>query len=252
MALFLSNAMSQPDSGSQVGMPPNCDEAGYFIASKVLADSIKIIYIKIDSRRMIPEIVGVTSDNPSGVSPLDAMNKNKTALVVGSGFERSFFPPVPAGLLVLNQALRNPIARKDSILSAVVMASKNGVSIIPGNKYPGLYKPSGAIQAGPILVLGNKIAISPKEKGKRAYTRSFVGITLNKEIIVGITLSPAHLYDLAEFLSDSLKNGGLGCSIAVNLAGGGSEALSFLCRGELKNYGSTNFRRAALLLFKKR
>jgi hypothetical protein len=251
MALFLSNATAQPDSASQGELPPNCAESGYTVGSKVLEKNTRIIYIKINSSKITPEIVGVTADNPSGVSPLDAMNMSKTVLVLGSGFETSIFPPVPAGLLVINKALRNPISKNDPDLLAVIMTSKTGISIIPNNEYSGQYRPTGAIQAGHILVLDNKIAVSKTPTGERAHTRSFVGITQRKEIIVGITLSPAYLYDLAEFLSDSSKNG-LGCSIAVNLAGGGSEALSFLCRGELKNYGSTKFRRAALLLFKKR
>jgi hypothetical protein len=248
MALFLSNATAQPDSASQGELPPNCVESGYTIESKVLENlAIRTIYIKIDPDNLIPEIVGATASNPSGISPIDAMNMKNTVLVLGSGFETSIFPPVPAGLLVINKASRNPISKNDPDLLAVIMTSKTGISIIPNNKYSVQYRPIGAIQAGHILVLDNKIAVSKTAKGERASTRSFVGITQRREIIVGITISPAHLYDLAAFLSNSL-----GCSVAVNLAGGGSEALSFLCRGELKNYGSTNFRRAALILFKKR
>ncbi|MEK6755988.1 MAG: phosphodiester glycosidase family protein, partial [Bacteroidota bacterium] len=111
----------------------------------------------------------------------------------------------------------------------------------------------GSLQFEPLIVDPRKQFVysqkSQKAEEEPRATRAFVGFRTDGTLILGVSVQPVRLSDLALFVATKMEFGGLGCSEAVNLCGGGSEVLAFRTVRETQSYGNRTLRQAALLTF---
>jgi len=210
-----------------------------------------IIIAVIETALLKPAIAGLTYDNPAGSSAAGALVQDSADVVIGSGFLASFDPLSPLGLLIVNGELVNEI--RPNGFSTVLGVEEGRLWLVNKDDYePERF--SSALQTGPRLVEDGVLGNSPEEPRLRPPAkRAFVGFC-EQDIIVGVSLDPIHLHDLAAFLASPKTDGGLGCQDAVNLAGGGSEALVVRTQkdGAPLMWGNVRMRQASLLTFTRR
>ena len=207
----------------------------------------RIHLAELDPKLYEVRVEGISKKNPAGTSVLGALTRLGANVVLGSGFVSTLSPPTPVGLLIVDGSVVNPINRVG--LSGIIAVSDRGLEITRREDFDrrGV---SGALQVGPILVERNQNVVEPTEPTRRpAATRSFLGLRSDGTVLVGITTEGVHLYDLADLLMRRVEDGGLGCEIAVNLAGGGSEGLATGPMGRAEDYGNERARQAAVLAF---
>lgn len=208
------------------------------------------ILAELDSTRFRPQVVGVTPEQPTGRSALGALNKNNADLVLGSGFLERFYPVTPLGLLVVDGVEISQLSRGRP-LSAILAVRKQEIALIPRDAYRPVGT-LGAIQTGPWLIQDGVVGISSREPETRPpVTRAFFALCEQGVWLAGVTLDGVHLFHLANFLATPKANGGYACRQAVNLSGGGAEALVVRARegGEPFLWGNANFRQASLIVF---
>ena len=127
----------------------------------------------------------------------------------------------PAGILVVDGVIRNASANKQS---GALVRDAAGIRILWAKTLGQLEKYDFVIQTGPVLVEG------PGQIGIRGndYDRLNRAAVCSKDgIIIFVLLHSTHgdglsLYEFAELLAGRELDGGLGCTLALNLDGGPS------------------------------
>lgn len=137
------------------------------------------------------------------------------AIVVGSGFVAELRPLRPLGLLQVDGAIASAMALH-GYTRIVGVRDGRFAAIGRGDYHRGLFE--SALQAGPGVIEGGRLAIRPRERDLPAYFRAFVGVCAEANL-AGITTVPMHLRDLGEQLLQWFEAAGLDCSEVVNLAG---------------------------------
>jgi uncharacterized protein YigE (DUF2233 family) len=236
-------------SKTRVGAPLNAD----------------LVYLMIRGSRLTPKVIGVTPSAPAGPSAIDALTDQRVHVVVGSAYVETFYPPTPVGLLIVGGRTINPLNKQGM---SSVLAVRSGRLVLTSKEEYKASRIEGAFQVGPQLVKAGQVvtkvllqseprivdpkkqfAYSQKAEEEPRATRAFVGFRADGTIVLGVTLQPVRLSDLALFLAAKTEFGGLGCSEAVNLCGGGSEVLTFRTGRETQSFGNKSLRQAALLTF---
>jgi uncharacterized protein YigE (DUF2233 family) len=236
-------------SKTRVGAPLNAD----------------IVYLTIRGSRLTPKVIGVTPAAPAGPSAIDALTDQRVHVVVGSAYVETFYPPTPVGLLIVAGRTINPLNKQGM---SSVLAVRSGRLALTSKEEYNASRVEGAFQVGPQLVKSAQVvskgllqveprivdpkkqfAYSQKVTEEPRATRAFVGFRADGTIVLGVALQPVRLSDLALFLAAKTEFGGLGCSEAVNLCGGGSEVLTFRTGRETQSFGNKSLRQAALLTF---
>lgn len=149
----------------------------------------------------------------------DQMTEEKNVLIAING---GFFSPEmqSLGLRISHSQVLSTV--KNISWWGIFLLNNNKPSIIPANAYQFSPQISFAIQAGPRLVVDGHI--TKVRGGKDA--RSALGITANGKIIIVVTDNLLlSMQELALLMSQSEKDGGLGCYQALNLDGGSSSQL---------------------------
>ena len=236
-------------SKTRVGAPLNAD----------------IVYLTIQRGRLTPKVIGVTPSAPAGPSAIDALTDQRVHVVVGSAYVETFYPPTPVGLLVVSGRTINALNKQGM---STVLAVRSGKLVLMSKEEYNASRVEGAFQVGPQLVKSGQVvskgllqfepgivdpkkqfAYSQKVEEEPRATRAFVGFRADGTLVLGVTLHAVRLSDLAVFLATKTELGGLGCSEAVNLCGGGSEVLAFRTGRETQSFGNGTLRQAALLTF---
>jgi uncharacterized protein YigE (DUF2233 family) len=113
--------------------------------------------------------------------------------------------PSPLGLIIDSGKTISPLDRSSEFATGVFCIRVDGTADIVSRD---AYKPkqcAQAIQSGPVLIDGTgKIGIGPGEVQKKLHERLVIGIDRQRSLHV-ISTSPAHLYDLAQFMITSIK-----------------------------------------------
>jgi DNA-binding protein HU-beta len=206
-----------------------------------------LIIAQFSQDQYIAEVVGIEPKYSSGISTLAAVEKLKAEFVIGSGYVVSFVPPVPAGLLVVNNATLSTVNEEG--FSTLVAVVKGKVNLLPKEQWAD-ESISGAFQVGPRLVEDGAAVILDLKKGSA--TRAFVGLREDNSVVAGVTLGDVNLQLLADFLAAPADSGGLATVDAVNLAGGGSEAFLYSNNNDQFAYGNVKSRQASMLAFRRK
>lgn len=144
----------------------------------------------------------------------------RPVLLIDGGSSISLSVPVALGLVIDDGKLVSEFNAMQGFASGVFCVdSSERVSIIKKEKYKsGMCR--NALQSGPLLIEpGAVLGERPTERATRAYSRSLVALDRRGGLHFLIT-SPAHLYDLAKVMLKPVSDGGLGCSVALNLGTG--------------------------------
>lgn len=158
------------------------------------------------------------NDEKMGATAEDLAKANKALIVINGGF---FTPEhTSIGLIANDGKLENPL-HKTSWWS--VFAITDGKpAIMKPDEFKLADNVEMALQVGPRLVIAGKI---PKIKENVAI-RSAVGITPDGLVTIAITSGYGiSMNELARRMRDSLFEGGLGCTDAMALDGGGSSQI---------------------------
>jgi uncharacterized protein YigE (DUF2233 family) len=128
----------------------------------------------------------------------------------------------PSGLLVVDRTTVRDVSPKGG--SGVVYATDSTVGIVRRENFPreGVHS---AVQCGPLLVdPGGKMGIRRNDFDRQNRT----AVCLKSGSIAAIVVEGGlSLFELAEVLSASPDNGGIGCEVALNLDGGPSTQAIF-------------------------
>ena len=128
----------------------------------------------------------------------------------------------PSGLLIVDRTMVKDVNPKAG--SGVIFATDSTVGIVPRQDVPreGL---QSAVQCGPLLVdPGGRMGIRRNDFDRQ--NRTAVCLRPGSVVVV-VAEGGLSLFELAEVLSASQANGGLGCDVALNLDGGPSTQAVF-------------------------
>ncbi len=203
----------------------------------------ELIIAVINPSVLYPKVIGITPEAKAGQSGLGVMQHEGADVVIGGGFAQNYSPPIPAGLLIVDGNIINPL-NAEVDLKYILAVKDNNLQIVSRDTfdYEGV---TGAMQVGPCFVKDGQVSIHSDEPDKtKPATRSFVGIQRDGNIIAGVTLSPVSLLHLAEHLVSEYQ-----CIDAVNLAGGGSEVFAIRQDEEIKSFGNRYMRQASTIAF---
>ncbi len=168
-------------------------------------------------------IVGLDPETYATYSISGFQNKTDALASITGGFRSS--QNLPLGLVIENYQMQNRVAKNPKTITGILTISKTQIEIIKYRDFNESNKYQYALQSGPIIVEKNgKNGILPSTlETKDRFSRSFIAIQKNGNIILAVT-SGVYLYDLAEFLRNTSKQG-LNCNVALNLEGGGGQGL---------------------------
>ncbi len=200
----------------------------------------RLVLAWIDPGVGVAKVLGVTPDDPDGISASGAAVRRGVDIAIGSGFLSAFYPPTPLGLLIVNG---RRISRLNAEGHSTLLAVTSGEIVMVPRETPSAGF-SGAIQTGPRLLMDGRNGVFASEPRTRdPYRRAFVAIC-SRGTLFGVTLDPVHLFPLAELLRSS----DFACDDAVNLSGGGSEALVVRdLDGLIRAWGNASSRQGSLL-----
>lgn len=214
-----------------------------------IVQSIDMVLVLINTKKSESKVIGVGALYPEGISPNAAIQRNLADIFVGSGFASSFYPLSPLGWMKTDGVtIQKPII-EDPRYRRLVSISKGKLRISGIDEFIDTIDVKAGIQVGPGLIEDTKIGISDQEPiiqvGKAAI-RTFIGVC-GDSTLLGYTMSPSHLYPIAEYIMEHYD-----CTELTNLSGG-SEA--FLAYRDPKNesefvlYGNTKTARASMVGF---
>lgn len=190
------------------------DEGLYFIRMP------QVQAFKIDPQKFKFQILsGKISFHESSATVQQMFKQFQPALIVNGGF---FSPEGKSlGLLIKNGTRLNS-AHKTSWWSVFHVTGKKP-GITSSKDFNAKHTTELAIQAGPRLVIRGHI---PKLKFSLA-RRSGIGFQPDGHVVIAVAdQAELSLTAFANFFQKSEKEGGLGCSDALNLDGGGSTQLA--------------------------
>jgi hypothetical protein len=209
----------------------------------------RLVYVKMSGSAVRPEVLGVTKEHPAGRSG-QSVATGRTAVVLGSAFVTSFYPPTPAGLLIVAGETTGKLFQAG--LSTIVFVRGDTIGFAARDAAADMTGMKGALQLGPRLIENGVVAILDTEpRDRKPSTRAFIAKCAGATTIAGITESPVSLYHLARYLGAAKSAGGPGCTEAVNLSGDGSELLIVRSADGTIAYagGNTTVRQAGLIAF---
>ena len=184
----------------------------------------------------------LTAPGLSGRGALD----DGMAVVVGSGFVKELRSLQPLGLLQVDGAIASAVSMHG--YTRIIGFRGGGLAaIVRGDYHRGLFE--SALQAGPGVIEGGRLAIRPRERNLPAYFRAFVGVCVGASL-AGISTQPMHLYDLGTNLLRLFDAAELDCPEVVNLAGDREALLGIRGAGETLLVGHADTAKAALIGFR--
>lgn len=174
------------------------------------------------------------------------LERDKAKAVVSGGFVKSFYPPIPLGLVKQKGQMINRAASGD-LLTGVLLMQAGRVAI---ERFRGTEAVAGwdeVLQAGPLLVSARRSALPTDASGLmpstrsligNEYSRAFVAILPGEQVVLAFS-GPITLPALVDFLTGSAAQGGLGCLDALNLSGSGSSGLLVRVGGREMQVGNS-------------
>ncbi len=152
-----------------------------------------------------------------------------------------------AGLLTINGEKIIPIASLDSQLTHIIRFKESELTFLENSEYFYDSESTFEFQTGPLILDNGLIRtdlINTAPNGNQAAFRSFIGLTREGKIFIGVTTKQVDLKTLAENLKGILGEG----LFAMNLDGGSSVSIFF--EGSSLNSFGTSKILPNLLVFK--
>lgn len=216
-----------------------------FTVKNQATSNVTLKIVILDQKRFQASVFGITSKRQNGMTPLEVVLDSDATIALGSGFVTSFSPLIPNGFLKIEGKVISKVKRGgyNGILG---VDDKGYVVILPWDASAAIEKLRGGFQVGPTLIRDGK----KREQKANLYTRSFCGLTKDNKVVIGVALDPMDLNVLSNFLLKPTEGlGQIQCTTAINLAGGGSEALVV---GKGVKVGNYDLKCASILGFKRR
>lgn len=226
------------------GTPPKGYEL--FTIKSEATGNARLKIVVVDQRVLRAGVHGLTPKRQNGMTPMEVVLDSKAIIALGSGFVSSFSPLMPSGFLKIEGRVISNLKREG--YNGVLGVDKNGyIKLLPHDAIDLIGGLREGFQTGPTLVTGGEA----RKLNKNEFTRSFCGLTRDNRVVIGISLDRVDLNVLARFLvnpPDGYKQ--LKCVTALNLAGGGSEAL--VVEKKLVQEGNYDLKCASILGFARR
>lgn len=140
-----------------------------------------------------------------------------------------FFDPDlhPLGLVIAGGKTRIPLNRRFHLLREGIFLVRDGRPMIERRSNADLRGVQEAIQSGPLLVLGGRLAPEIASTSKSRDARSAIGIDRNRNVLLVVSSGGSEAFtleELARFLLPGPRTP-WGCQEALNLDGGNSTQL---------------------------
>jgi hypothetical protein len=170
--------------------------------------------------------LAIPQGKETGDTLVGFLERYKAKAVVSGGFVKSFYPPLPLGLVKQNGQVINRGASAD-LLNGVLLMQAGRVAIEGFRGTEELTGWGDALQAGPLLVRTRRSALPTDTSGLmpstrkligNEYSRAFVAILPGDQVALAFS-GPVTLPALVDFLTRSAAQGGLGCLDALNFTG---------------------------------
>lgn len=201
------------------GTPP----AGYeiFTIKSEATGNASLKIVLIDQAQYRASVFGITQKRQTGVTALELVLDNGAAVALGSGFVTSFSPLIPNGFLKIEGRVISKVNTKG--YSGIIGVDLRGmVRLLPATAFNAIETLREGFQVGPTLIKDGEV----QKLNTNYHTRAFCGLTRDNKVVIGISLDRMDLNALARFLANPPETfRQLKCVTALNLAGGGSEAL---------------------------
>lgn len=211
--LFFSSSAAAKDSLSWKQLLPGLQQTSYS-SKDAQGNSFTLELYKIDPKQFRLQVVQAKDLGLEKVSAKEIVSKTGGLLAVNAGF----FDPVykPLGLIVKDGNVLNPV-RPVSWWGVFSFDKASGPQVSRAEDFQAKPSVEMAIQAGPRLVDEGRTFPLKKNDSQK----TFIGITPENEIILGVTDSSAvDAPDLANILLKDLQ-----LKEALNLDGGSSTQL---------------------------
>jgi len=210
----------------------------------LLANDPTVLFVELSNQNTTPAVIINTQ---TGLSAMDALNKNDLDVVLGSGFVTTLHSLQPVGLLRVNGETHSPPQLHG--YTRVLGVNDKGIGVVNINAYQrDLFH--SALQVGPGIVEEGRLDISVRELQRPKYFRSFVAICEGRWL-GGVSLTPMHLHTLGEQLLDYFADRRWRCKDVVNLAGDREALLAIkLDNGRIAFHGDPETHKVSLVGFK--
>ena len=155
--------------------------------------------------------------NYPAYSLAEAYQATNPKAIISGGYSEPATVPQPRGLLVVDEGIISQASRAKNLAAGVFCVLSSGRVLIIDTADPRVQGCKNALQSGPMIVkLTARQGIERKELTEHPYDRSIVGIDAHGFVYFVVTNS-VHLYDLANTLRASRREGGLGIVVAIVL-----------------------------------
>jgi hypothetical protein len=192
----------------------------------VLAGGTKVDVTAVRVALSSHRVAVVVSPLEAGASLATFLKTHQAKVVLSGGFMKSFYPPIPLGLVKHNGKFVNRAAKGDLLTGILAIRDRKPVI----RRFQAAEcddRSHDCLQSGPLLVRNGKSEL-PQELGgllrstrslvEGSFARAVVGILQEGHFLVALTGKVA-LAPLVEVLSRPQVDGGFGCLDALNLSG---------------------------------
>lgn len=220
--------------------------ANYLSISKQyynVSEDFNLFYITIDPKHYYLDLLIARDFNKEYLKAKEFLKLSNSILTInGSFFDKDYHP---LGLQIQKGKLIQDIKNIDG---GVFFVKQGKAEIVHTSEFKHHKEISFAFQSRPRLVKDGKAFSNLKMQSAE---RSFIGITHDEKIIIGVTEdSKAYTRDLAYILALPKSKKGLNCKYALNLDGGSSSQLYIKYQDYEKSIPGTYSVPNALALFK--
>jgi exopolysaccharide biosynthesis protein len=235
-AVGSGTATAQPPPGTQLAFRPTSPGLEYFRGGASIGGRrVAVCIVRVRPPRSGVRLVAAPERQGTGATVRQLLASSRAHAAISGGYLKSFYPPLPTGLVQVRGRLISARVPDDTVVNGTVVVRASGsIAIYPLSQASrdSLARWSECIQAGPILVSGGRPALPPAiapasrlgVMATRAFSRAFIATDRSGRVVLGRCES-ARLPELADFLARPIGTGGLGCTEAINLSGGGSEGI---------------------------
>jgi len=166
----------------------------------------------------------IVAEDPiaSGHTVLEYQRLSKAHVALSGGFLKSYYPPLPQGLVKSNGRILNR-PNDDPFFSGLFCSRKGELIIEPYTGKEQTTPWDHCLQSGPLLVYEGRSALEvrhyPRQHVYGAFNRAFVAIDQQGRTLLAVTGKATLLPSLMELLQRPAEHGGLECRAALNLSG---------------------------------
>jgi hypothetical protein len=207
-----------------------------------------LVVVRVVTARYQLRIVTGESFKNQGHSLRGYAELHGSTAVLSGGFVKSFYPPVPVGLVKVGGEVVNRPAVDEEILDGFLGLRNGRPTILPYDAVGSVGEWTEGLQSGPLLVFAGRSALPEGMAGlqsqtrnliERRYARAFIAVDTEGRALLGHT-GPIALRELADLLVRPASDGGLGCTAALNLSGGANAGLLIQSERVAMNVGDVD------------